>query len=107
MVDQANSPTRTTWRWASSMRVRSASQRDSGHCSGYQAVPRRIGVGGGGDAGLCAERDRALMTKTTAEDRMRLRTLWNGSKFVPRWRTGALSAYVGQAGYGHTECSDR
>src|SRR5580704_6718593 len=29
---------------AASMSWRSASQRDSGHCSGYQSVPRRSGI---------------------------------------------------------------
>ena len=38
--DQANSATRTKRMPAFSMRARSASQRASGHCSGYQAVPR-------------------------------------------------------------------
>lgn len=42
IVLQANSPTRTTCIWAACMRSRSAAQRDSGHCSGYHAAPRRI-----------------------------------------------------------------
>src|SRR5665213_949702 len=42
---QANSPTRTIWRWAFSMSSTSAAQRDSGHCSGYQAAPSSNGGG--------------------------------------------------------------
>src|SRR5579864_5957773 len=49
---QANSPTRTMWMPACCMSVRSASQRDSGHCSGYHAVPSSMG--GGGGAWFCA-----------------------------------------------------
>src|SRR6266404_6722769 len=39
---QANSPIRTTFKFAASISRRSSSQRDSGHCSGYQATPMRI-----------------------------------------------------------------
>src|SRR6185437_8928014 len=49
---QANSPTRTMWMPACCIRARSASHRDSGHCSGYHAVPSRMG--GGGGAAVCA-----------------------------------------------------
>jgi hypothetical protein len=42
---QANSPTRTKRTPAFCMSVRSASQRDSGHCSGYHAVPSRSAGG--------------------------------------------------------------
>ncbi len=53
---QANSPTRTMWMPAFCIRSRSASQRDSGHCSGYQAVPRMSGGAavGAGAAGVWA-----------------------------------------------------
>src|ERR1700679_2866999 len=43
MVDHANAPTRATCMWACCMSRRSASQRCSGHCSGYQAVPSKSG----------------------------------------------------------------
>src|SRR3954470_12054705 len=58
---QANSPMRTIWIPACSIRVRSASQRDSGHCSGYHAVPSMIGGGGG----VCGHRgaDRRITVK--------------------------------------------
>src|SRR6266478_2626448 len=48
---QANSPTRTTWIPACCIRARSASQRVSGHCSGYHAVPSISG--GGCGAAVC------------------------------------------------------
>src|SRR5580698_5896171 len=40
MLDHAYSPTRTTRRPAFCMRSKSASHRDSGHCSGYHEAPR-------------------------------------------------------------------
>src|SRR3974390_1228344 len=43
---QANSPTRTMWMPACCISVKSASHRDSGHCSGYHAVPSS-------NAGVC------------------------------------------------------
>ena len=47
----ANSPMRITRTPACCISARSASQRDSGHCSGYHDVPSRIAGGGGGAEG--------------------------------------------------------
>src|ERR1035437_4597950 len=49
----ANSPTRTKWICAASISDRSASQRDSGHCSGYHAAPSNSD-GEYGVEGTCA-----------------------------------------------------
>src|ERR1035437_7632297 len=49
----ANSPTRTKWICAASISDRSASQRDSGHCSGYHAAPSNSD-GEYGVVGTCA-----------------------------------------------------
>src|SRR4051794_16547108 len=48
----ANSPSRATRTPAFCISVRSASQRDSGHCSGYHDVPSRIAGGAGGAVGV-------------------------------------------------------
>ena len=77
---QANSAMRTTFRSAASIRRKSSSQRDSGHCSGYQATPMRIAFCPGICVGMalvvCATgvlpdacRDRA----STKQDRARER----------------------------------
>src|SRR2546425_4945581 len=59
----ANSPTRTIRTPACSISVKSASQRDSGHCSGYQAVPSRRA--GGGDTAVCPLRPKQTNNKVT------------------------------------------
>src|SRR6266568_2409273 len=59
----ANSPTRTIRTPACSISVKSTSQRDSGHCSGYQAVPSRRA--GGGDTAVCPLRPKGTNNKMT------------------------------------------
>src|SRR5262245_17129616 len=67
----ANSPSRVTRTPACCISVRSASQRDSGHCSGYHEAPSRIAGGEGGVAtvSLFEREGSAREGATTANSR--------------------------------------
>ena len=74
---QANSAMRTTFTSADSIIRKSSSQRDSGHCSGYHAVPIRIafcpgiwvGMEAGNGAAVWADAEVTRSTHQTARQR--------------------------------------
>src|SRR5215469_7287585 len=85
---QANSPTRTTWIPACCIRARSLSQRASGHCSGYQAVPRRSAgrVEAGDAAKLLAQRAGAKSMSNAAKQHTARFLLDFDTTILPRGR---------------------
>jgi len=80
---QANSPTRTTCKCACAMRERSDSQRDSGHCSGYHAVPSSSG----GGACACSRVARNKRPAVSNRKFFKLNLLQNPNAFAPKHNT--------------------
>src|SRR5208282_1840488 len=71
----ANSPTRTKCTSAFCISSRSASQRDSGHCSGYHAVPRSSG-GAVLEGEVCAELTFVKKSRTRPRQTVRQKIRW-------------------------------